>query len=103
MDWHARPRGGIRLASNAAVLFASKFGQIVWPEGLPARSQNAFRLASGGEGVGLTNTSRRLDLLLGGLAALGWENTNGWVRVRISLPLTPITSQQSPHALPDPR
>lgn len=88
MDWHARPRGGIRLASNAAVLFASKFGQIVWPEGLPARSQNAFRLASGGEGVGLTNTSRRLDLLLGGLAALGWENTRLGARANFPPPDT---------------
>jgi integral membrane sensor domain MASE1 len=41
------------LASNAAVLFVLKFGQIVWPEGLPAHSQNAFWLASGVNLAGL--------------------------------------------------
>lgn len=35
------------LASNAAVLFAIKFGEIVWPGGLPGRAQNLFWLASG--------------------------------------------------------
>jgi len=41
------------LASNAAVLFVLKFGQIVWPEGLPAHSQNAFWIASGVNVAGL--------------------------------------------------
>lgn len=41
------------LASNAAVLFVLKFGQIVWPEGLPSHSQNAFWLASGVNLAGL--------------------------------------------------
>lgn len=41
------------LASNVAVLFVLKFGQIVWPEGLPSHSQNAFWLASGVNLAGL--------------------------------------------------
>lgn len=41
------------LASNAAVIFTLLFGQLVWPEGLPAHSQNAFWLASGVNLAGL--------------------------------------------------
>ena len=35
------------LASNAAVLFVLMFGQIMWPQGLPAHSQNVLWVASG--------------------------------------------------------
>lgn len=41
------------LASNAAVLFVLKFGLLIWPERLPANSQNIFWLASGVNVAGL--------------------------------------------------
>lgn len=41
------------LASNAAVLFVLKFGFWLWPERLPANSQNVFWLASGVNLAGL--------------------------------------------------
>lgn len=41
------------LASNAAVLFVLKFGLFLWPERLPANSQNLFWLASGVNTAGL--------------------------------------------------
>lgn len=41
------------LASNAAVLFALGFGLSIWPDRLPANSQNIFWLASGVNTAGL--------------------------------------------------
>jgi two-component system LytT family sensor kinase len=40
-----------------------------------------------GEGIGLTNTRRRLELAYDGKASLVTEQAAGWVRVRIRLPL----------------
>ena len=51
---HFLVRAGLfSLASNAAVLFVLMFGQIMWPEGLPAHSQNVLWLASGVNVAGL--------------------------------------------------
>jgi len=46
-------------ASNAAVLFVLIFGQVMWPEGLPAHSQNVLWLASGVNLAGLLLFGRR--------------------------------------------
>lgn len=43
----------LSIASNAAVLFVLKFGLFLWPERLPANSQNIFWLASGVNVAGL--------------------------------------------------
>lgn len=45
--------GLFSLASNAAVLFVLKFGLLLWPDRLPANSQNIFWLASGVNVAGL--------------------------------------------------
>lgn len=45
--------GLFSLASNAAVLFVLKFGLFLWPDRLPANSQNLFWLASGVNVAGL--------------------------------------------------
>ncbi len=44
---------GFAVASNAAVLFVLMFGQVMWPQGLPAHSQNVLWLASGVNLAGL--------------------------------------------------
>ena len=41
------------VASNAAVLFVLMFGQVMWPQGLPAHSQNVLWLVSGVNVAGL--------------------------------------------------
>ena len=42
---------------------------------------------SGDEGVGLTNTRRRLALFYADQATLTLEHSNAWVRVKITLPI----------------
>lgn len=68
------------LASNAAVLFTLKFGQLVWLEGLPAHSQNAFWLASGVNLAGLLLLGLRWwpVILLAPLLVVAWRG--GWMQ-----------------------
>lgn len=73
-------------ASNAAVLFVLKFGLFLWPERLPANSQNIFWLASGVNVAGLLVLGLRFwpVLLLNAIPA--------WIFVGEPLDLTALGS-----------